>query len=37
LSDAVASRERAIVVQSRQGDIEGTYRDVLAVLGGAEP
>jgi predicted kinase len=37
LSDAVASRERAIVVQSRQGDIEGTYRDVLAGLGGAEP
>ena len=34
LSDAVASRERAIVVQSRQGDLEGTYRDVLTALTG---
>jgi len=32
LSNAVASRERAIVVQSTPGDSEGTYREVLATL-----
>ena len=32
LSDAVASRERAIVVQSTPGDPERTYRDLLTAL-----
>jgi predicted kinase len=37
LSDAVASRERAIVVQSTPGDSEGTYREVLAALADDRP
>jgi hypothetical protein len=32
LSHAVASRDRSMVVQSRQGDLEGTYREVLTAL-----